>query len=200
MSIRITSPSKEYGYFLKGDFSALLDYLSSTPIPKEGNIYVRDDIKMHDLQGFRTLEEEVFGLSKMESGYCNGNNKKLNCLEYHCCPEINLAVNDCILLLGLPSDIHDGKISSKDLIAIRLKAGDCFVLNPYVLHFSPCMDNNVPFRVGIFLTDKTNEDLEEKPSDPILWKRNKWLYAHKESKQASLGAYIGIEGDNILVP
>ncbi|MCR5078472.1 MAG: DUF4867 family protein [Bacilli bacterium] len=199
MSIRIISPSREYGYFLPGDYRELLDYLSSTPIPKEGNLYVRDDERMHGLQGFRYLEEKVFGLSKMESGYCNGNNKKLNCLEYHSCPEANLAVSDCILLLGLPSDIVDGKIDSKKLIAMRIKAGECFVLNPYVLHFSPCMDHDVPFQTGVFLLDKTNEDLEEKPSDPTLWKRNKWLYAHKESKQASMGAYIGIEGDNIEV-
>ncbi|MCR5490887.1 MAG: DUF4867 family protein [Bacilli bacterium] len=200
MSIKITSPSKEYGYFLEGDFSALLEYLKSTPIPEQGNIYVRDDISMHGVNGFRFIQEKVFGLGAMESGYCNGNNKKLNCLEFHACPEADLALNDQILLLALPKDIHDGVIDSKDVIAIRLKAGQCFVLNPYVLHFSPCMDNNVPFRCGIFLSEGTNRDLEGPKSDPTLWKENKWLYAHKETVQAANGAYVGIVGENTLVP
>ena len=200
MPIKIISPSEEYGHFLEGDFSALLEYLSSTPIPEEGNIYVRDDISMHGVPGFSLIQEKVFGLGPMESGYCNGNNRNLNCLEFHACPEADLAVNDQILLLALPRDIKNGKIDSKDVIAIRLKAGQCFVLNPYVLHFSPCMDNKVPFRSGIFLSEGTNRELSSPKHDPTLWMENKWLYAHPESKQAAKGAYIGIVGENILVP
>ena len=43
-------------------------------------------------------------------------------------------------------------------------------------------------------------DLENKPKfDDKLWKVNKWLYAHKDTKEASNGAYIGIVGENIKV-
>lgn len=42
-------------------------------------------------------------------------------------------------------------------------------------------------------------DLTDHPTDKTLWKINKWLLAHKDSKQASLGAYIGIVGENIKV-
>ena len=200
MPIKTISLPAEYGYYLEGDFSDIFRYLSTTPIPEKGNLYVRDSEDMHAFSGFKRIREEVFGGAEMESGYVNGNNKKLNCLESHDCPEVDLAVNDQIVFLALPSDIHDGKIDSKDAIAIYMKAGDVVVLRPGVLHFSPCMVNNEPFRCGIFLTAGTNRDLTEKPSNPLLWKENKLLYAHPESDQAKLGAYIGITGENILVP
>ena len=200
MPIKTISLPTEYGYYLKGDFSDIFRYLSTTPIPEEGNVYVRDSEDMHAFSGFKSIQNEVFGGEEMQSGYVNGNNKRLNCLEAHNCPEVDLAVNDQILLLALPKDIHDGKIDSKNVIAVHLKAGDAVVLNPYVLHFSPCMVNNEPFRCGIFLIAGTNRDLEKKSDDPLLWKENKWLYAHPESQQAKLGAYIGITGENILVP
>ena len=200
MPIKTISLPAEYGYYLEGDFSDIFRYLSTTPIPEEGNLYVRDSEDMHAFSGFARIREEVFGLGEMESGYVNGNNKKLNCLEAHSCPEVDLAVNDQILLLALPRDIQDGKIDSKKVIAVHLKAGEVVVLRPYVLHFSPCMVDNKPFRCGIFLSAGTNRDLASKPSNPLLWKENKWLYAHPESNQAKLGAYIGITGENILVP
>ena len=33
--------------------------------------------------------------------------------------------------------------------------------------------------------------------DRMLWARNKWLLAHPESRQAKLGAWIGLRGRNI---
>lgn len=196
----ITSLPADYGYYLEGDYSDILAYLSSTPIPEEGNLYVRDSEDMHAFSGFKRIQEAVFGDSEMESGYVNGNNKKLNCLECHACPEVDIAVNDMILLLALPKDIHDGKIDSKAAIALHVKAGQVLVLHPYVLHFSPCMVDNKPFRCGIFLTQGTNRELDCKPASPCLWRENKWLYAHPESNQAKQGAYIGIVGENILIP
>ncbi len=199
MQAKSTSIDKEYGYVLDHDFSDLIEYLETTPIPEFGNVYIRDDEKMHDLPGFKFLNEKIFGFNGMESGYCNGNNKRLNCLEFHACPEVDIALVDLVLLLALPSDIENGRIHSRKVKAFHIKKGEAVVLYPYVLHFSPCMENNVPFRCGIFLADGTNKDLEEKPSNRLLWKQNKWLLAHKDSNQASLGAYIGIDGENIEI-
>ena len=189
----------EYGSVLEGDFTELLKYLGKTTVPKVGNLYVRDEDAMHSVPGFGKIQEAVFGNSPIEGGYCNGNNRMLNCMEFHSCPEVDVAVTDLILLLARPCDVHDEILNSKDVRAFEVKAGEAVVLYPYVLHFSPCMKNGQPFRCGIFLTQGTNQDLKKKPSYPLLWKENKWLFAHKDTVQAKSGAYIGIEGENIEI-
>ena len=42
----------------------------------------------------------------IQIGYCNGDNRKLNGLEYHRSSEINIAVNNLVLLLGREQDIE----------------------------------------------------------------------------------------------
>jgi hypothetical protein len=195
-----TSEFEPYGYLLEGDWSEVVSYLlEHTPLPKEGNVYCRDDEAFGKLKASQLIREKVFGLGQMESGYCNGNNTKLNCMEYHACPEVDIAATDLILLLALPSDILDGKLDSSKCKAFYVKKGQAVVLYPYTLHFSPCKANGMPFKCAIYLSMGTNLDLKEKPTDPKLWKVNKWLLAHPESNQAKIGAYIGITGDNIEI-
>lgn len=189
-----------YGYFLNGDYAEALDYLAkNTPIAKEDgtNIYVADDINLHSCSCLREIRETVYGESEIETGYCNGYNRKLNCLEYHACPEVDVALTDLVLLLALPQDIVNGQIDSSKVRSLYIKAGQAFVLRPYVLHFSPCETDEKGFRSLVILTRGTNAELDWEPEDRLLWKKNKWLFAHEESRQASQGAYIGITGPNL---
>lgn len=190
---------KEYGYFLSLDTSYIVSYLENkSQFPKENNIYVRNDKDFHEIPGVKLIKEEVFGNADIEVGYCNGFNTKLNCLEYHSCPEVDIAGDDLILLLALQKDIDEkGMLDSKKVKAFKIKKGQAFVLYPYTLHFSPCRLTNNGFRCAIILNDKTNMDLDSKPRDNKLFKVNKWLLAHKDAKQVSMGAYIGITGENI---
>ena len=202
MKIRsVTDPLfAKYGKVIELDTSEIVDSLHRhAKMPKEGNIYVRDDENMHLLRGISEIKEEAFGLSEIEVGYCNGYNSLLNCLEYHSCPEVDVAGDDLILLLANQDDVHDGLIDSKDVEAFLLKKGEAVILYPYTFHFSPCKLSDKGFRCLIVLGDKTNMDLEEAPKDKKLWKVNKWLYAHKDTVQAKNGAYIGIVGENIRV-
>ena len=195
-----TSDFRPYGYLLNGDFSDVVEYLEEeSALPLEGNIYTREDEEMFGLPSSKKIHEMVFGLGEMEAGYCNGHNTKLNCMEFHACPEVNVAGTDMVLLLALPKDIVDGKLDSSKAKAYFVPEGTALVLRPYVLHFSPCMYKEKPFRCAVFLSGGTNRDLALKPSDPLLWKENKWLLAHPESKQAKDGAYIGITGENTEV-
>lgn len=188
---------QRYGYELKGDYRSIVSYLEkNSPMPQSANLYVRDDPEMHHLDGIVDICEEVYGLSTIETGYCNGYNSKLNCLEYHSCPEVDIAATDLVLLLADQNDVKDGKVDSSDCKAFLLKKGEAVVLYPYVFHFSPCKLSDEGFKCAIILTDGTNRDLEKSPSDVRLWKENKWLYAHPESNQAKLGAYVGITGEN----
>ncbi|MCR4562330.1 MAG: DUF4867 family protein [Bacilli bacterium] len=191
---------KKYGYVLRGDYSDVVSFLlEKSPMPKENNLYVRDDEAMRDIPTLVELKERIFGLSETENGYCNGYNSKLNCLEYHASVEVDIAATDLVLLLALPKDIKDGVIDSKDVKAFYVKKGTCVVLNPFTLHFSPCKVSDDGFKCAIILPMGTNRDLPFAPKDKKLWKENKWLFAHENSKQASLGAYVGIIGDNIEV-
>ena len=187
----------KYGYVLEGDFSEVTSFLiSSSPMPKENNLYQRDDEEFKKLPSIKVIQEKVYGLGAIEAGYCNGYNTKLNCLEYHTCPEVDIAATDLVLLLSAQDDIKNGQIDSKDVMAFYIKKGTAVVLYPYTLHFSPCRVNDAGFKCAIILTEGTNRDLTSRPNDPKLWRENKWLLAHKESSQAKLGAYIGIVGEN----
>ena len=199
----LNATSKEfnkYGYVLEGDFSEVTSFLiSSSPMPKENNLYQRDDEEFKKIPSIKKIQEEIYGLGAIEAGYCNGYNNKLNCLEYHTCPEVDIAATDLVLLLATQEDIKNGQIDSKDAKAFYISKGTAVVLYPYTLHFSPCRVNDDGFKCAIILTEGTNRDLLVKPNDPKLWKENKWLLAHKDSNQARLGAYIGIVGENIEI-
>lgn len=191
-----------YGHYLEGDYSLPLTYLKEgTEVGKAdgGNLYVADDVRFRSFKEFDRAFEEVFGTYPMEIGYCNGHNRKLNCLEYHASPEVDIPAQDVILLLALPEEIVDGRLDTSKVKALRLKAGEAFVLNPYVLHFSPCETDLNGFQCLILLPKGTNTDLDGKVSDPKLWKKNKWLLAHEESDQAKIGAYVGLTGENLEV-
>ena len=190
----------DYGYILNVDTTEIVTYLKEkAKMPDENNIYVRNDEEMFSLEGVKEIHEKVYGMNDIEVGYCNGYNSLLNCMEYHNCPEVDVAADNLILLLATQKDIHDGILDSGDVKAFLLKKGQAAVLAPYTLHFSPCKLSEDGFRCAIILTDKTNMDLPCKVNDKALWKVNKWLLAHKDTIQAKNGAYIGISGENIKV-
>ncbi len=197
----VTDPDfQDYGYVLSFNTDEIVSYLKEKAVmPKENNIYVRDDKDMKSLSGIDKIHEKVYGLGDIEVGYCNGYNSLLNCMEYHTCPEVDIAADDLVLLLARPKDLKDGILDSKDVKAFLVKKGEAVCLYPYTMHFSPCKLSDNGFRCAIILSDKTNMDLDKKADNKALWKVNKWLLAHKDSKQATLGAYVGIVGENIKV-
>lgn len=200
--LSVTDPSfKEYGSIIDIDSTEIVSYLKEkAKMPqKNTNLYQRDDMDMHSLKGIKEIKEKVYGFGDIEVGYCNGYNSLLNCMEYHACPEVDIAANDLVLLLARKEDIHDGILESKDVKAFLLKENQAVILNPYTLHFSPCKLSEDGFRCAIILSNKTNMDLDETPSDKTLWKVNKWLLAHKDTIQAKNGAYVGIVGENLKV-
>ena len=192
---------KKYGYVLDESLDDVVEYLDKyAPIPDEKTIYVRDDDRTHSLPSFTSIKEKIYGQGDMQLGYCNGHNSYLNCLEYHTCPEVNVSNNDIVLLLALQEDVENGVIDSSKVKAFLVKKGQVVVVNPYVFHFAPCDTNKDGFKCAVFLSNGTNRDIQRNPQNQKLWCENKWLYAHKDTKQAQLGAYIGIVGENIKVP
>jgi hypothetical protein len=199
------------------DLAALADRI--TGIDAEANRYVASlpELEAHPA-AFRL--GIVFGGAQVELGYCNGPNSRLNGLEYHKSPEIDVAVTDLVLLLGKKRDLGaDLSYESRRLEAFYLPAGTAVELWPEVLHYSPCKAGPKGFKSIIALPRGTNEALGQEelaaardlgraqggraardPEARLLFMRNKWLLAHPERTiLVERGAWPGIRGENIEV-
>ena len=200
---------EKYGKILKGyDVTDLLKKLDdTTKKPENAVIYEPGDAGLESLPIAKEFSDNAYGGMPVQVGYCNGNNTKLNCLEYHRGSELNIPTTDMILLLATVSDIENGKLSTKKVEAFRAPAGTVVQVYETTLHYAPCCDVSADgkvsegFRVAIVLPKDTNtakpEITERDFEDKLLWARNKWLLAHPSSSEAGQGAYVGLTGKNI---
>lgn len=201
-----TEEFKAYGSVLTGyDFAPLLAKLEAvTPMPPDSVVYVPGDGELEKLEVAKTLSTNAYGGMPIQVGYCNGYNKRLNCLEYHRGCEVNVAGNDMVLLLALMDEIEDGKLDTAKVKAFLVKKGEAVIVRETTLHYAPCAAKGEKgFRVVIVLPKGTNH---AKPlikslndEDTLLWASNKWLLAHETSNEAKEGAYVGLCGKNIEI-
>ena len=87
-------------------FEKILKEMEHTPLPKDV-VYVPSVEAMEILPEAVDVCRKGFGGLPIQIGYCNGDNHKLNALEYHRSSEIDIAVTDLILLLGCQQDIEE---------------------------------------------------------------------------------------------
>jgi hypothetical protein len=184
-----------------------------TGIDPEANRYVAS---MPELEAdpYLGLLGLPFGFSEIQVGYCNGPNSRLNGLEWHKSPEIDIAVTDLILLLGRRCDVGaEGIYDSRNLECFYLPRGTVLELLPEVLHYSPCRALPGGFKSIIVLPRGTNETLSSSElavsraagsgagvEPRLLFMRNKWLIAHPERTiLVERGAFPGVKGENIEV-
>lgn len=196
---------KEYGRVVDGyDYKELLKVLDeTTPQPDDAVIYVPSDEKLEATEVFKDLRDNCYGGMPIQIGYCNGNNTKLNCLEYHRDSEIDIpSSNDAILLLAKQTEIINGVLDTAKVKAFRCPAGVAVEVYATTLHYAPCnAAKGQGFRVIIVLPKDTNTQMPEfiikNEEDGWMTARNKWLLAHPESSEAASGAHIGLSGENI---
>lgn len=202
----VYSPAfRAYGQVLTGyDTAELLRAMEAIPLPEEGTAYEPSIAALEGCGIFRRFQDHAYGGMPVQIGMCWGRNTKLNCLEYHRDSEVNIGAGDFILLLARQDQIENGVLDTADVCAFRVPAGVAVEVYATTLHYAPChVDKNEGFRVAVVLPKGTNE---AKPSivpvndeDRRLQARNKWLLAHKESIEASQGAYVGLSGENINI-
>ena len=192
-----------YGRRMEGyHLEELLEKMKGTPLPVDDVVYVPSFELLENTQAGKELAVRGFGGLPIQIGYCNGNNRKLNAVEYHRSSEIDIAVNDLILLLGRQQDIEEGGIYDTSKIeAFLLPAGTAVELYATTLHYAPCSACDEGFRCVIVLPKGTNTELDIAPEksgeDQLLTAKNKWLIAHPEAGIA--GAHCGLKGKNITV-
>lgn len=195
---------KTYGRIVDGyDYKLLLEILESeTDKPSDGVIYEPTCAALENTPAFAQLRDNCYGGMPIEIGYCNGTNTKLNCFEYHKDNEINIAADDVVLLVARLQDVENGTIDSSKTEAFLCPKGTAVELYSTTLHYAPCSaKKDEGFRVAIVLPRETNFDMPQitkaNSEDSLLWARNKWLIAHKDTAEATAGAHVGITGENI---
>ena len=193
---------RRYGRVLSADTQALSAALAATPIPEEGNRYVASLPELEAVDLMPGLQRASFGEMPIQAGYCNGNGFKLNAMEYHKCSEINFTTTGLVLLLALPEQLHDGSLSSADVVGFYLPPMVPVEIYPRVLHFAPCRVEESGFNCLVVLPLGTNTPLSHVDTsapgeEKLLWMKNKWMTCHPDSPQAGKGAWPGISGENL---
>ena len=140
-------------------FDKILKEMENTPLPKDV-VYVPSVKAMEELPEAGDICKKGFGGLPIEIGYCNGDNHKLNAVEYHRTSEIDVAVTDLILLVGSQQDItEDGTYDTSRMEAYLVPAGTAVELYATTLHYAPCSAVEGGFRCAIILPKGTNEPL-----------------------------------------
>lgn len=183
------------------DGEALYNAMDNTPLPSDV-VYVPSVPELEALPIMQQFQKGFFGGLPIQIGYCNGNNHLLNAVEYHRSSEINIAVTDMIILIGMQQDItKDFTYETDKIEAFFVPAKTMVELYATTLHYAPCNANDGGFKCAVVLPKDTNLDLIEKPNltkeDKLITARNKWLIAHKDANIE--GAFVGLVGENLFV-
>lgn len=182
-------------------YEKVLKEMEHTPLP-EDVVYVPSVEELEAIPEAEEICRKGFGGLPVQIGYCNGDNHKLNALEYHRSSEIDIAVTDLILLLGSQQDIEEGDVYDTSRVeAFYVPAGTAVELYATTLHYAPCSAKEGGFRCVIVLPRGTNEPLTFEPGkegeERLLTAVNKWLIAHEEA--GIEGAFCGLQGKNLSV-
>ena len=199
---------ERYGRILKGyDVKELLEKLeATTKKPDNAVIYEPGDAGLEALPVAKEFCTNIYGGMPIQIGYCNGNNTKLNCFEYHRGSEINIPADDMVLLLAPLQSVKNGKLNTNTVEAFSVPKGTVVQIYETTLHYAPCngyRNGDVlkdGFRVIIVLPKGTNLAKPEikviDQEDRLLWAANKWLIAHPDTNEAKAGAFAGLVGAN----
>ena len=192
-----------YGKILKGyDFTELLTVMEKMPMPADDVVYVPSVEALESCKVKTDLENQMYGGLPIQIGYCNGNNKKLNAVEYHRSSEVDISVNGVSLLLGKQEDIKaDFTYDTANIEAFYVPAGVAVELYATTLHYAPCTcDGEDGFRCVVVLPKDTNTELTFELMDGesrLMTAKNKWLIAHEDARIE--GAFCGLIGENITI-
>lgn len=192
----------KYGKILTGySVNRILKEMEHTPLPEEV-IYVASVEELEAVPEAEAFKNRGYGGLPIQIGYCNGDNNKLNALEYHRSSEINIAVTDLILLLGSQQDIQADYTYDTSLVeAFFVPAGSIIEVYATTLHYAPCTAQAGGFRCVVILPKDTNTELTfaagSEGEDQLITAKNKWLIAHTDANIE--GAFCGLKGENIAL-
>lgn len=187
----------QYGRVINIKTDEIIKEANKIALPVIGSVYHATEEAFQCLDIKKEIETEYFGCLECQLGYCFGHSNKLNALEWHKCSEINIAVTDCILLLGKVQDIDNNRYNSEKVQAFLVKKGEAIEVYSTTLHFCPIETKNSGFGMVIGLLKGTNLPLKNNAEDKLLFRNNKWIMAHEDNKELiEKGVVAGIYGEN----
>lgn len=173
----------------------ILPVLDTFGVPDVMNVYSPSE------EALEKVGKEAFSKyfdGEIQIGYCNGRGNKLNSMEYHDSPEIDVALGKAVLFLGR----YEGKdeIDTSSFTPFLVEKGDAVLLYAKTLHFAPLAVTEDGFKTVIVLPKGTNLPIPKEQKVGTYFMANKWLIAHKEhSKMVENGAHVGLVGKNYSV-
>lgn len=191
----------EYGRVLSGfDATAFVKAAEAIPMPEAGSAYQASVKEFEALPAAREICDGCFGTLDTQIGYCYGHSNYLNALEWHYSSEVNIAVTPLVLMLAKRSDIKNGRIDSSCVKVFFVPAGTVIEVFATTLHFCPCEVSKGGFGCVVALPSGTNTPLDIPVKDPLLFRKNKWIFAH-EGNTALLqrGVIAGVYGENYKI-
>lgn len=192
---------RKYGKIItEYSFEKILKEMEHTPLPKDV-VYVPSVEELEVLPEAAEICKKGFGGLPIQIGYCNGDNHKLNALEYHRSSEVNIAATDMILLLGKREDVKDDfTYETSKVEGFFVPEGTAIEVYATTLHYAPCGVDGQGFKCVVVLPKGTNLDVvntHATAEDKLLAASNKWLIAHEDAHID--GAFNGLRGENITV-
>lgn len=192
---------KKYGKVIDNVFfDKFLTASKNIDVPESGCAY-KASLDEFETQEINSYYYNYFGKMPVQIGYCWGRNALLNAVEWHKSSEVNCALEDFVIFIGLLQDVdEDGKYDTSKMQAFYVEKGQAFEMYATTLHFCPAKANGKVFKNVVILPKGTNLPLESKSEDKMLIANNKWLIAHPEcKKQVDLGRVIGLVGENFNI-
>lgn len=190
-----------FGRVIKGvDITELKKAADTIALPASGSSYKASEEKFEALPIAKVIENDFFGGVPAQSGYCWGYNSTMNATEWHTSSEINIAITDMVLILGNIWDVVDNKIDSSKMVAFFMPEGTVIECYATSLHYCPCQTSDSGFKSFVGLPKDTNTAIAHDNKNPLLFAKNKWLLAHKDSSEyKEKGAVLGITGENLVI-
>lgn len=195
---------QQYGRSLDIDATSLIDYLSSQTEKDEIKnaakaSYVTDREDLHNFACIPQIQKDIFGYLPIQTGVVKGRNQSLTGTEFHQGSEVNVAVTDCLLVLGNKYDMIDNTIDVSQMDVFYVEKGEVLEIYPTTLHYTPIEANNEGFSLVVILIEGTNTDIDfEKNS--MLCKKNKWYVCHSsQTAKIEQGFRVGLTGDLLTI-
>lgn len=169
------------------------------PLPDAKASYIPNDPKLHEDGVIKTIQEEIFGHLAIQVGIVHGWNTCLTGIEFHQGSEVNIALRDCILLLGRKQDMEGTSYDAAKTMKFYITKGEVIEIYSSTLHYTPIQADAEGFSLGVILLEGTNTDLETAPKQ-MLTKKNKWYITHpSQTKKIEAGCIAGLQGEMIRI-